>query len=310
MDTNFESIPVSTNTIIAVTNFNVDMRKAYENTPFVHIQETTNNEKKIIEKGRRRHTKCEANIKNYKDGDIIGKSFGNLHEGVTKNTSLGKKSFFRNAVSIVMRIDGKKINFKISSSKLNKRVKFQITGCKVMKHAIMAIKNWYTIVKDKDVIEKFSNIISIIFTTVMVNVNIDLGFNINREKFDKYINDKTEYMSLLETSFGYTGLNIKVPIDSLKLNNVKSLKIFLDTALPYDENLWEESIVDYDEFLNLMVQKDREKWIAKKRYGSFLVFYSGKVIFSSFDYSLMKTDYERFMSIIDECKSEITENQV
>lgn len=297
----FESIPVSTNTVIAVTNFNVDMKKAYENTPCILVEE-----KKEKSEKRKRNSKNEINLDNYENGDIIGKSFGNLHEGLISNPS--KKTFFRNAVSVVMKVDGKKINFKISSSKQHKRVKFQITGCKSISHAIQAIKRWLEVVKSSDVIEPSSDSLTVIFTTVMVNVNIDLGFNINREKFDKYINDSTEYMSLLETSFGYTGLNIKVPISPENLNDIKSFKI--SHSVDDDDEEWVEGQVDYDEFLKLMVIKDREKWVAKKRYGSFLVFYSGKVIFSSFDYSLMKADYNRFMEIIDECKGEIMEARI
>lgn len=305
MEQTFESIPVSTNTVIAVTNFNVDMKKAYENTPCIQVEEKKEKTEKTEK--RKRNAKNEINLDNYDNGDIIGKSFGSLHEGLISNPS--KKTFFRNAVSIVMKIDGKKINFKISSSKQHKRVKFQITGCKSISHAIQAIKKWCEVVQNLGIIEPSSDNLTVIFTTVMVNVNIDLGFNINREKFDKYINDSTEYMSLLETSFGYTGLNIKVPISPENLNDIKSFKISHSAQDDEDEE-WVEGQVDYDEFLKLMVAKDREKWVAKKRYGSFLVFYSGKVIFSSFDYSLMKADYNRFMEIIEECKDEIMEARI
>jgi len=293
MNKNFEDIPTSTNTIIVVCNFNVDMESAYEITPCVIIPITPSQTEKLKKRTQKKH----IDLTKYNDGDIIGKSFGSKYCGV----SSPKKNFFRNAVSIITKIDGKKINFKISSSKVYNKVKFQITGCKSMIHAVKAIQNWYNIVKDYNIVKSNFDQLILIFTTVMVNINIDLGFNVNREKFDQYINNNTEYMSLLETSFGYTGLNIKVPITPTHLTNIESTKVCLNL----NTNQWTINNVSYNNFLDIMEVKDRNKWIQKKRYGSFLVFYSGKVIFSSFNHSLMKVDYNKFMKIIQECKSEI-----
>lgn len=303
MAISFDDIPVSTNTVIAVSNINATLEKVFKFTP-ISVPSATTTTAQAVEckeqsKGRKKSGKTNFDVSLYNNGDIMGKSFGKESVGVNP-----KETFFRNAVSVIMKIDGKIINFKVLSSKQNKRVKFQITGCKVVNHAVEAIKSWLDKVKNLEVLEHSSEAIEVVFTTVMVNVNIDLGFNINRENFDKYINNNTEYMSLLETSFGYTGLNIKVPIEPVKLSKIKSVKI------RKNGHKWETSKVSYDEFLNIMVPKDRERWTSKKRYGSFLVFYSGKVIFSSFDYSLMKDDYNRFMDIIDECKEDILEKRV
>ena len=52
----------------------------------------------------------------------------------------------------------------------------------------------------------------------MRNIDFGLNFYVDREKLDEYFNTCTDYHSLLETSFGYTGVNIKIPISNVHLN--------------------------------------------------------------------------------------------
>ena len=54
----------------------------------------------------------------------------------------------------------------------------------------------------------------------MTNIDFNIGYIINREELNRYINEHTEYNSLLETSFGYTGVNIKIPVRQ-DLSNIK-----------------------------------------------------------------------------------------
>lgn len=297
----FEDIPISTNTIIGTTNFNIDMLKAYDIIPCIEYSSVD------VCNARKRKKKCDICLDNYKNGDIISVDYGNMHKGApTRHSLRNKKTFFRNAISVVMKVSNKKVNFKITSSKLYKKVKFQITGCRAIQHAVDAIMLWHDKIKDHGLIEPDNNDdIVIIFTTVMVNLNIDFGMEINRESFGKYINDYTDYMSLLETSFGYTGLNIKVPISHELLNSIRPIRIRYN----FCDDKWSQDTVVYSDFISMLPHRDKEKWIQKdkKRYGSFLVFYSGKVIFSSFDYSLMKNDFTKFIKIISDCRDIITQ---
>lgn len=298
----FSDIPVSTTTIIGITNFFLDMAKAYEVTPLAaetHTQIQNN------VRVSRKKLKIFIDLEKFQDGDVLGKSFGALSEGFSKKN---RKTFFRNAATVLMKVNGKKVNFKISSSRALNQTKFQITGCKSVKHAIETINCWYnTYITQHNLLETESpsNCI-VIFTTVMVNINIDLGFNINREKLDYFINANTDYMSLLETSFGYTGLNVKAPIHHDCLLQTTSHKVVFNKE---NNEIWKSTCVTFADFLNLLPPKDMEKWVAKRRYGSFLIFYSGKVIFSSFNYDLMLNDYNIFMKIIDDCKQIITETR-
>ena len=56
-------------------------------------------------------------------------------------------------------------------------------------------------------------------------LDFDIGFYVDREKLANYMSTQTEFHSLLETSFGYTGVNIKIPIQN-DVSDMKIKKIF------------------------------------------------------------------------------------
>lgn len=298
----FGDIPVSTTTIIGIANFYLDMVEAYKITNIAN--ETVTQMQNNVHVSRKK-VKIFIELDKFKNGDVLGKSFGLASEGFSKRN---KKTFFRNAATIMIKVRDKKVNFKISSSRLINQTKFQITGCKSVDHAIETINLWYNMyIRQHGLVETTSpDECVIIFTTVMVNINLDLGFNINREKLDYFINANTDYMSLLETSFGYTGLNVKAPIQHANLLRTTSHKVTFNRD---QSTVWRSTRATFADFLEMLPARDKEKWVTKKRYGSFLIFYSGKVIFSSFNYDLMHRDYDIFMKIIDDCKTTIMETR-
>tara|TARA_A100001035_G_C27547398_1_gene392482 strand:- start:190 stop:678 length:489 start_codon:yes stop_codon:yes gene_type:complete len=145
---------------------------------------------------------------------------------------------------------------------------------------------------------KGSNI-EIIFVTVMTNIDFNLQFLVNRENLDKFINQNTNYNSLLETSFGYTGVNIKLPFDD---------DIDLDLKkIIYKDDKWDETTIKYDKYINSLPIKDQEKESNKKRYLTFLVFQSGNVIMSGMINKFMENYYYKFYDIINKCRDDIIE---
>jgi len=209
-----------------------------------------------------------------------------------------KQKYFRNAVTIVMTIPSKLVNFKVP-----RKGKIQITGCKSEDNAIQCIQLFW------DALRKLgsscytlpSGSLEATLRMVMTNKNFKCGFFINREKLDKYINMHTHFRSLLELSVGYTGANIKLPFSQ------KNIPL---TTLTCDQNgNWNKGSILYHDYLDTLSVKDRKKE-EETRYNSFLVFHSGTAIMSGMMPEYMKDAYNQFTSIIHEARDCIEEKLV
>jgi len=295
---NFDDITVSTHTIIGNSNIKVkDMEYLFENiiiTPFT-----------LIEKRRGRKRKGEITLKEdvLSDGSIITAKFGNNIRGVDakKNNKKSKKTrFFRNALTIVMFVEGKKINFKIT-----RNGKFQFTGCKNVEQAKKSVKHiWKNFNKDNIDRDRLFDIkgdfVSIYFLIVMTNIDFNLGFNVNREFLDRYINSNTLFNSLLETSFGYTGVNIKIPVITGTDFVINGIKLINDE--------WIDTDITYKEYIKNIPEDEREKLLRQKRYNTFLIFQSGNVIMSGYNKTYMKDVYYKFGQLLINSREHIEEN--
>jgi TATA-box binding protein (TBP) (component of TFIID and TFIIIB) len=205
-----------------------------------------------------------------------------------------------------MIIDNKKINFKISTNG-----KFQLTGCKTDEQALSCVKNIWNRVKDSDVctLKQFNSYIGFsessqsvpvaILQVVMANLDFNVGFIVNRENLDRYLNKNTEFNSLLETSFGYTGVNIKIRMEECVADS--------SLTLMYFEDEWVNSQINYRSFLNTMTDKERIREEAKVRHHTFLVFHSGTVIMSGMDTKYMEQTYKKFTKLLVDCRRDIEE---
>lgn len=183
-------------------------------------------------------------------------------------------------------VNNKLINFKIS-----KNGKFQITGCKSITDAKKIISYiWKLMNSSRDSYILSEPHFKVIYHTVMTNVDFNLGFIVNREALDKYINANTEYNSLLETSFGYTGINIKFFISH-------SLDLLEIPTFTYINDIWVESSTFYKDIPSKK----------KKKYNTFLVFHSGNIIMSGMIEELMRPAFNAFQTIIKNCKNLIEE---
>lgn len=316
----FDKIKVSTKTFIVMTNITIDIENLFN---FLPITDYT-----VIPKKRGRKKKNEPVDPNVDipDGSIITLEYTDRIRGVDlkkktkKNVDKKRGKYFRNSVTVVMMIDGKKINFKAS------RNKFQLTGCKFDKHAETCILYLWNYIKNNPLIYKMvdnedsnqqlvysdgdnskedsketTNILKAIFIPAMRNIDFSLNFFVDREKLDEYFNTCTDYHSLLETSFGYTGVNIKIPLEK----DIKDLQL---KQLSCVNGKWDpKKFVSYEYYLTLLPQKESDKKLKKERYNTFLVFHSGKIIMSGLEASYMKDTYYDFLSIIKECHHIIEE---
>lgn len=294
----FDLIEISTQTIIAKTNWKININELFVHLPITPYE--------VIPKKRGRRPKEEKKVEppRLNDGDIITLKLGDKLRGV--DLKMKKKTgdnYFRNSITIVMYCEGKLINFKVS-----KNGKFQFTGCKNDSHphrCLDSIRAYiYPIQQnlEKKVLSlPLNTSLEVIYMTVMSNINFSLGFCINKESLNEYIYQHTEHNSLLETTFGYTGVNIKMEIP-----DVSNIPIMHAT---YEESKadWNESVITYAQYLETLDEKERLKEQGKHRYVTLLVFQSGNVIESAPHKACMKPAYLNFLSLIQKCRPLIEE---
>tara|TARA_B110000483_G_scaffold26874_1_gene32431 strand:- start:339 stop:1334 length:996 start_codon:yes stop_codon:yes gene_type:complete len=207
-----------------------------------------------------------------------------------KTTTYGKRNFFLNAICMVVHTH-KIINFKITNSK------FQITGCQDTNSALELVQIMiskfikYPIpcvtFKTSPQHEKFPEI-EIIFNTVMTNVDFNLHFLVDRMNLDKLYSDSSEFISILENSFGHAGVNIKY--FSKQFMNKTLTKMTSDK----DSN-WYISDIKYSDFIANLPQKEKEYEEKKKQIHTLLIFHSGKGIISGPCIKEMSVVYDKFI---------------
>ena len=142
----------------------------------------------------------------------------------------------------------------------------------------------------KSVIRAFNEHFCMVYSNEIDSGNLD--FFIDREKLSRFINLNTEYFSMLETTFGYTGVNVKIPI----VKDISKMKI--KKMVNFGDDKWVESEVMYEEYLNLLPVKEKEKKLSKSKYVTFLCFHSGKIIESGLCAEFMVEEYNIFLNII------------
>jgi len=293
----FDDIVVSTKTFIVMTNLVLNLKKLFDFlpiTPYTAVQKKRGRKKKLF---------SPSDVTSIvEDGAIVTLKYENQLKGVDlkakKSLKKKKSKWFRNSFTVVIILDNKPINFKICQNGM-----FQITGAKFDKHAEGCIEHIWNLIKDEEHnIFTFSrgSAVEAIFIPAMRNIDFSLGFLIDREKLAKYMSTQTEFHSLLETSFGYTGVNIKIPITG----NIQNMEL---KQIQYIGKKQITSYLSYGEYMKRLSPKEQEKKINKDRYTTFLVFHSGKVIVSSITAEFTKPAYNYFLQIISKCREQIEE---
>ena len=107
-----------------------------------------------------------------------------------------------------------------------------------------------------------------------------------------YMAKQNEIHCLLETSFGYTGVNIKIPLEK----DIRTMRVIKMTYVSGD---WKYKQTTYNEYLDNLPEKERNRKLKEDRYNTFLVFHSGKVIMSGLIAEFMSDKYTDFLKIIN-----------
>lgn len=296
--TSFKDIKVSTQTVIASTNLTINTDVLFMSLPVSNYS--------VSEKRRGRKRKADVQVKPdiLEDGCIITIKYGDKMRGVDVKQRKNATKYFRNALTVVMFIDGKLINGKIA-----RNGKLQLTGCKNIHQPQRFVHFIWKYMNDKsqtDTIYQLSENtnLTVYYLTVMTNIDFKLGFPVNREKLDMYVNDSTEYNSLLETSFGYTGTNIRIRVVPDLQNDY-----VITQSCDKDQN-WTTYQTTFADYLKTLTKEEQEKISNKVHYNTFLVFHSGSVIMSSTHMSYMEQYYNTFRQMLLSCRSIIEDKSI
>jgi hypothetical protein len=218
---------------------------------------------------------------------------------------------FRNGLSLVMYV-GKLITVKVPE-----RGSIQLTGCGTDEHSeifikeLCAILNQYEQGPETYMCLNINNPMNITATpipfmitiqTVMTDIVFNIGFPINLQHLDQYMHCNTKFNSLLETSFGYTGVNIKLPFD-LTMDS-PCIKHLVGT-LNEGQYAFETHLITYDQYLSTLNTKDQTKMMKKQRRNTFLAFHSGSVIMSGMTLQYMREIFNQFVNEMTTARSRI-----
>jgi hypothetical protein len=282
----FDDHPTSTKTLIVYTTINADIDKIYSERvfpiePYVLVQK---------KRGRKKKTTDEDPNKDLKEGSVVHVNYKDSFYGFTPNPV--PPEFFRNSTTIIIYIENKLINFKLS-----RKGTLQMTGCKSLAQAKKCVNYFWSHLSkhpDKFTYKPGESTFTAYYDFVMKNIKFNIGFKIDREAFNEYINRNTSHNSIFETTIGYAGVNVKFEADS-KFDN--------DFEVTYDMYgiTHTEGRISYSDLANRM------KIRTKKRYITFLVFQSGVVIMSGKDSIYMQDPYTEFMKIVTDNRATLEE---
>jgi len=295
----FDSIEISTKTVIIQTNCLFQLKFLFENLPvskYILIPK---------KRGRKKEIAIEDPNKNLDEGSIITLKYSNSIKGVNlkKSKKDENKKYFRNALSVVMKINNKFINFKLPS-----KGKIQMTGVKTNEQVLKCMKYLFKYMNKFDTNDcyKITNPddknIEIITKVVMTNIDFKLGFLINRQNLHNLFNSLDNTISIFEPSYGYTGVNIKCPTE---INTDRELESYTYNT---KDKSWSIKKITYGDYLDKLPAAEKKKELNKKRYNSFMIFHSGSGIMSSINKDdNMKKSYYDFINQIEKNKNNLVE---
>jgi len=316
---NFEQIDVSTKTIIGMTNLRIDLDKFFEYMPI------TDYKPKERKRGRKRKIDIQQiNHTTVPYGSIITLEKSNLRRGIKLKKSKNKKTFLH-TVSVSMFLENEKdINIKVYSNG-----KFHITGCKTDDHFIRAIIQIYNTMKltqewtgekifylEKDKFIDNDEQLCCLFYVAMKNMDFYIGFEIDREKLDKFINNNTDYNYIFIDGDLSTSVNVKVKYDLNVYPDLVKFTYISGDPNPDNDNSEQElvcstTLLEHLHFYDILETKEKKKVLKKDKCHTFLIFSSGSIIMSSGAHdSVIKQVFNDFISLLLNNKQYVQEHSV
>lgn len=273
----FSELPISTQTVIVMTNFELDIKSFFNQKLIVPIVPNTDiSSFDYLKNGAIVFMKIEDQELGIEPIKGASRSKRTKKES-NKSYKRGIKNFL-NSLTVVMYIKIRGYPKKFMNFKISRNGKFQITGCKSMEHAKACVKNIWKIANNKDIfpdgVLKENIKPRAIFKKVMINTDFDVGYEIDREALDTYISNNTPYISNFERSGGYTGVNIKFICEEPE--NFEYPILEWDTQNPSLKPT--QSIGNREHWFSMMNDTDIKKEKRKVPKVTALIFVSGKII--------------------------------
>lgn len=281
----FEEIEPSTNTTIVTSNIVItDLGKLFNFLPIT--------EYKLAEKKRGRKSKADRSPDPNNlipSGGIVAVQYEKALRGVVikkkkKSPVTKANDFFRNSITIVMKIENKFINFKIT-----KNGTFQITGTKTDKQRDDCITHIWDLIKGETFFSMKSDALEVIMIPAMRNINWKLDITVDRERMNEFINNNSPYSSILANN-----VNVKVPYK----RDIRDMDLVKKRIYPSGEVV--VSTIKYSEYLDTLAEREKLKKLTKLRNNTFLIFQTGVVIMSSINADFARDGYYEFMKFINE----------
>jgi len=195
---NFDDIKPSTRTCIARLHSNVALKAFYENAQLANIQQP---------KIKRKKLKIQQ-LEIGPPGSIISMLYDGVYKGVQTRQN---PQLFLNQLTFIMSLDSTNVNFKLFQNGV-----FQATGCKTKQHEYdiarflveegrrIERENPDVVIFDKEPVINDS-------TTVMINIDFKLGFNIDRKALNKHIAGLNGFESTFDENLTNSGVSVKMP---------------------------------------------------------------------------------------------------
>jgi len=266
----FNTLPVSTQTVMAYVNCSFNIDNIFKNLPVEELGET--NIKKVIGKhGHIYQLKC---------------------AGETRGIQ-SKKGVFRNQITASIFIIDKMITVKIFPTG-----KFHLTGCKNDKHQQGAVAELMHHIRRINTTEsptftkENDEPLNVILEVVMVNIDFHLGFDVDQEKLDEVLqHEENDFYTIYETPVN-TSVNIKLDYDEPP--EKKYQKVIIDGP------------IDNPQTIITSTTECPKARLKETRTHTFLVFSSSKVIQSGRYYnSEMEPAYKKFHEFITKHRNNI-----
>lgn len=194
---NFDGVKPSTRTCIARLHSDVNLKAFYENATLADIAQP---------KIKRKKLKIQQ-LEIGPPGAIISMLYEGEYKGIQTRQD---PKLFLNQLTFIMSLDSTNVNFKLFQNGV-----FQATGCKTKQHeydiARFLVEEGQRIERETRIVIFDKEPVTNDSTTVMINVDFKLGFNIDRKALNKHILGLNGFESTFDENLTNSGVSVKIP---------------------------------------------------------------------------------------------------